>query len=54
MRRAAKKTIFIDPYVDLGYARVDLHRDKRKGFPEVVFCAGKTRVQVRAINRREP
>jgi NCAIR mutase (PurE)-related protein len=52
MRRSPKKTIFIDPYEDLGYAKVDLHREKRKGFPEVVFCAGKTRAQVRAIARK--
>jgi NCAIR mutase (PurE)-related protein len=27
---------------DLGYAHVDLHRRERCGFPEVVFCQGKT------------
>jgi NCAIR mutase (PurE)-related protein len=30
------------PYEDLGYARLDHHRALRKGFPEVVFCQGKT------------
>lgn len=29
------------PYEDLGYARLDHHRELRKGFPEVVFCQGK-------------
>lgn len=27
---------------ELGYASVDLHRRERCGFPEVIFCAGKT------------
>jgi NCAIR mutase (PurE)-related protein len=27
---------------DLGFAQVDLHRHKRCGFPEVIFCEGKT------------
>lgn len=29
------------PYEDLGYARLDLHRQTRSGYPEVVYCAGK-------------
>jgi NCAIR mutase (PurE)-related protein len=28
--------------VELGYAHVDLHRRQRCGFPEVIFCEGKT------------
>ncbi len=32
--------------VDLGFAQVDTHRALRKGFPEVIFGAGKTPVQV--------
>jgi hypothetical protein len=44
-----KKRIFIDPYDDLGYAKIDLHREKRKGFPEVVFSEGKTEKQVISI-----
>lgn len=34
------------PYENLGYARIDHHRALRKGFPEVVFCEGKTKSQV--------
>ena len=34
------------PYENLGYARLDHHRPLRCGFPEVVFCAGKTTEQV--------
>lgn len=30
-----------EPYEDLGYARLDTHREVRSGFPEVVFCSGK-------------
>ena len=26
------------PYEDLGYAKLDLHRKLRSGFPETVFC----------------
>ena len=29
------------PYKDLGYAKLDLHRKLRSGFPETVFCQGK-------------
>jgi NCAIR mutase (PurE)-related protein len=34
------------PVADLGFAQVDTHRALRKGFPEVVFGAGKTPAQV--------
>jgi NCAIR mutase (PurE)-related protein len=37
------------PYADLGYAHVDHHRELRRGYPEVIFCAGKTPAQVRGI-----
>src|SRR3954469_9143491 len=37
------------PVADLGFAQVDLHRALRKGFPEVIFGAGKTPEQVRKI-----
>lgn len=30
------------PHADLGFARVDHHREIRCGFPEVVYCEGKT------------
>ncbi len=39
------------PYEDLGFASVDHHRSIRQGFPEVVFCEGKTRAQIVAIAR---
>lgn len=34
------------PYQDLSYAMLDHHRGLRKGFPEVVFCQGKSPQQV--------
>jgi len=30
------------PYEDLGYANVDHHREIRNGYPEVIYCEGKT------------
>jgi NCAIR mutase (PurE)-related protein len=37
------------PYEDLGFARVDVHRSVRQGFPEVVLGLGKTPGQIAAI-----
>ncbi|MBD3191538.1 MAG: nickel pincer cofactor biosynthesis protein LarB [Candidatus Heimdallarchaeota archaeon] len=37
------------PFEDLEYAKVDHHRALRKGFPEVVFCPGKTVDQIIGI-----
>jgi NCAIR mutase (PurE)-related protein len=37
--------------VDLGFARVDTDRKTRRGFPEVIFCAGKLPEQVLSIAR---
>ncbi len=34
------------PFEDLGFARLDLHRDLRQGLPEVVFCLNKTPEQI--------
>lgn len=39
------------PYTDLGFARIDHHREMRTGYPEIVYCAGKTVEQVREIFR---
>ncbi|MXZ73569.1 MAG: nickel pincer cofactor biosynthesis protein LarB [Gemmatimonadetes bacterium] len=40
------------PFEDLGFAQVDHHRALRCGFPEVIFCTGKTDEQVAAIAER--
>ena len=37
------------PYKNMGFARVDHHRQLRKGFPEVIFCPGKTVEQIKKI-----
>ena len=39
------------PYTDLGFARIDHHREIRTGYPEIIYCAGKTIEQVRDIFR---
>ncbi len=39
------------PYKDVGFAKVDSHRALRRGFPEVIFCQGKTPEQVVRIAR---
>jgi NCAIR mutase (PurE)-related protein len=30
------------PFEDLGFAHIDHHRQLRRGFPEVIYCPGKT------------
>ena len=37
------------PFKDLGHTKVDNHRPLRTGYPEVIFCQGKTAQQVAAI-----
>ncbi|MGH9041216.1 MAG: nickel pincer cofactor biosynthesis protein LarB [Acidimicrobiia bacterium] len=37
------------PFADLGFARVDHHRELRQGFPEAVYSPGKTAGQCTAI-----
>jgi len=39
------------PYTDLGFARIDNHREMRTGYPEIIYCAGKSLEQVREIFR---
>ena len=29
------------PFEEMGYAKLDTHREVRSGFPEVVYCSGK-------------
>ena len=40
------------PFEDLGFAKVDTHRGLRRGFPEVVYCPGKTDAQIASILER--
>ncbi len=30
-----------EPFQEMGYAKLDMHREVRSGFPEVIFCSGK-------------
>lgn len=36
-------------YSDLGFAKIDNHRELRVGYPEVIYCEGKTVEQIKAI-----
>jgi hypothetical protein len=37
------------PFKDLGFARIDNHREIRLGYPEIIYCAGKSLEQVISI-----
>ena len=37
------------PFEDLGFAKIDHHRQLRQGFPEVIYSAGKTTEQIVTI-----
>jgi hypothetical protein len=45
----ALEQLKILPYKDLGHTKVDNHRELRRGYPEVIFCEGKTAEQVQNI-----
>ncbi len=30
------------PFQDLGFAKIDHHRELRQGYPEIIYCSGKT------------
>lgn len=38
-----------EPFTDIGYAKIDLHRSVRQGIPEVIYGAGKTAEQIIGI-----
>jgi NCAIR mutase (PurE)-related protein len=40
------------PFVDLGFAKPDLHRELRTGVPEIIYGEGKTLEQIAAIAAR--
>ena len=41
----------MQPFRDLGFARVDTHREPRQGAPEAIFAEGKTPEEIEAIAR---
>ncbi|MCA9472915.1 MAG: nickel pincer cofactor biosynthesis protein LarB [Nitrospirales bacterium] len=60
LQKVRSKTITVEhalkqlrslPYEDIGFASIDHHRAIRQGFPEVIFCEGKTKTQVVDIAR---
>lgn len=46
---AAGAQLSQSPIADIGYAQVDLGRQQRNGFPEVIYGAGKTAAQIIGI-----
>jgi NCAIR mutase (PurE)-related protein len=40
------------PFEDLGFAKIDHHRNLRNGYPEVIYCQGKTVEQIKMIVSR--
>jgi hypothetical protein len=49
---AALKLLAQAPYEDIGYAKIDHHRNLRNGAGEVIYGAGKTAEQIAAIAAR--
>ena len=47
----AELQLKMKPFVDLGFAKPDLHRGMRQGVPEVIFGQGKTSEQIDAITK---
>jgi len=39
-------------FCDLGFAKVDIDRKKRRGFAEAIYCSGKTREHIKSIARQ--
>lgn len=48
----AEKYFKRKPFEELGYAKLDSHREIRSGFPEVVFCSGKPDEYLRSIYKK--
>ncbi len=40
------------PFEDLGFAKIDHHREIRNGYPEVIYCQGKSIEQIKSIIER--
>ncbi|MFA6356887.1 MAG: nickel pincer cofactor biosynthesis protein LarB [Candidatus Omnitrophota bacterium] len=51
-QRAALKKLEHFPFHDIGFAKIDFHRQVRKGFPEVIFAPGKTDSHIAQISRK--
>jgi NCAIR mutase (PurE)-related protein len=49
--KEALETLKDFPYQDLNFAKIDHHRELRKGFPEIIYGQGKTDDQILKIAR---
>jgi len=49
---AAVSKLKMEPFEDLGFAKVDHHRRIRNGYPEVIYSQGKTVDQIKEIVKR--
>lgn len=47
--KAALEKLKALPFEDLGFAKIDHHRSIRRGFPEVIFCEGKSAGEISKI-----
>jgi len=47
----ALQTLKSFPYEDLDFAKIDHHRELRRGMPEIIFGMGKTAEQIEKISR---
>jgi len=48
LEQAVKNLVSL-PFGDLGFAKIDNHREMRVGYPEVIYCEGKTYEQISEI-----
>lgn len=48
----AEKYFRKQPFEEMGYAKLDTHREIRSGFPEVVYCSGKPDAYLCSIYQR--
>lgn len=48
----AEKYFRRQPFEEMGYAKLDSHREIRSGFPEVVFCSGKPDEYLKSIYQK--
>lgn len=48
----AEKYFRKQPFEEMGYAKLDTHREIRSGFPEVIYCSGKPDEYLKAIYLR--
>ncbi|MDE6622409.1 MAG: nickel pincer cofactor biosynthesis protein LarB [Lachnospiraceae bacterium] len=48
----AEKYLRRQPFEEMGFAKLDTHRELRSGFPEVIYCAGKPDAYLVSIFRK--